>query len=213
MQRGGLGQGCVCRMPQGFSTLGPMPDLAVTAPRCADCYRPRASTKFIPLLPSSGQQASTRACSSRPTRPTGTALAAGSSPYTPPAPLPPPPLMSLASPAPCPVPAGGTPTSATCRTLSVPTTPARVCTAVTIRTLLPHPCVATSIPTLASGGYRGHRFCTVTTPFTPPHPHRPHFHGHHRLHLSHCHGVDNYRPCNRHENMAPEVTAAGQHGA
>ena len=77
----------------------------------------------------------------------------------------------------------------------------------------PPPCIATSIPTLASGGYRGHRFCTVTTPFAPPLPRRPRFHGHHPLHPSHCHGVDSCRPCNRHEHVAPEVTAASQHGA
>lgn len=41
------------------------------------------------------------------------------------------------------------------------------------------------IPTSASGGHCGPR---------PSHPHRPHFHGHHPLHLSHCHGVDSHRP-------------------
>lgn len=108
VQRGGLGQGQVCGVPWGFTTLGPTPDLAVTTPHCADraVTGPGLPPTSYPL-PASGQQASTRACSSLPTRPTGTTLTPGWSPYTPPPPLPPP-LMAAASPAPCPVPAGGT---------------------------------------------------------------------------------------------------------
>lgn len=211
MQRGGLGQGCVCGMPRGFSTLGPMPDLAVTAPRCADrllrgpgfhqVHTPvtiiRATGQHARLLlPPHRHHPRSGVVTLHPT----SAFAAAASDVT-----------RLASPLPrarrwhphlCHLP------RPVCRHH-----PSLCLHCRDHPHTSPPPCIATSIPTLASGGYRGHRFCTVTTPFTPPLPRRPHFHGHHPLHPSHCHGVDSCRPCNRHEHVAPEVTAAGQHGA
>lgn len=89
VQRGAWGQGQVCGVPWGFTTLGPtLPDLAVTTPHCAD----RAVTG--PGLPPTSYPHSIRAAGQHarlllpPHPPDGHHAHAGWSPYTPPPPKP-----------------------------------------------------------------------------------------------------------------------------